>query len=288
MRPHHGGRPARRHRPSERLPGFPLVFKRFQIWRLLTNFCFLGGFSFPFVMRVMMMCVACATARARSPELARAPPASRPRDSRMSTIRACRPVLRSETLTSSLSPQRSIRCLPRAAHLRRPNRRFRVDDHARHLRPPPLPLIVPSLGLPFLSSSLVFMLLYLWSRENPNANTSIMGFVTLKAFYLPWGMMAATAMMGGSVLPDFLGVIAGHLYYFLTVLQPRAGDPTSSSPRRGSARCVSTPSETRAPGAAVAAPACGDPRTRVRHGKRAPTRQRVARRRTRVSRGGVR
>ena len=75
----------------------------------------------------------------------------------------------------------------------------------------PLPLIVPSLGLPFLSSSLVFMLLYLWSRENPNANTSIMGFVTLKAFYLPWGMMAATAMMGGSVLPDFLGVIAGHL-----------------------------------------------------------------------------
>ena len=55
------------------------VFKRFQIWRLLTNFCFLGGFSFPFVMRVMMMCVACATARARSPELACAPPASRPR-----------------------------------------------------------------------------------------------------------------------------------------------------------------------------------------------------------------
>jgi Derlin-2/3 len=89
----------------------------------------------------------------------------------------------------------------------------------------PLPLIVPSLGLPFLSSSLVFMLLYLWSRENPNANTSIMGFVTLKAFYLPWGMMAATAMMGGSILPDFLGVIAGHLYYFLTVLQPRAGGP---------------------------------------------------------------
>ena len=62
-------------------PDYPLVFKRFQIWRLLTNFCFLGGFSFPFVMRVMMMCVACATARARSPELARAPPASRPRES---------------------------------------------------------------------------------------------------------------------------------------------------------------------------------------------------------------
>ena len=87
----------------------------------------------------------------------------------------------------------------------------------------PLPLIVPSLGLPFFASSLVFMLLYLWSRENPNANTSIMGLVTLKAFYLPWGMMGATAMMGGSIVPDLLGVVAGHLYYFLTVLHPRAG-----------------------------------------------------------------
>lgn len=69
----------------------------------------------------------------------------------------------------------------------------------------PLPLIVPSIELPFCSASLVFMLLYLWSRENPNANTSIMGMVTLKAFYLPWGMMALTMLMGGSVLPDFLG-----------------------------------------------------------------------------------
>lgn len=34
---------------------WPFVFKKFQIWRLFTNFCFLGGFSFPFVMRVMMM-----------------------------------------------------------------------------------------------------------------------------------------------------------------------------------------------------------------------------------------
>ena len=36
---------------------YPMVIKKFQIWRLFTNFCFLGGFSFPFVMRIMMMCV---------------------------------------------------------------------------------------------------------------------------------------------------------------------------------------------------------------------------------------
>ena len=99
----------------------------------------------------------------------------------------------------------------------------------------PLPLIAPALGLPFFAGSLVFMLLYLWSRENPNANTSIMGMIKMKAFYLPWGMMALEALMGGSVVPDLLGVVVGHLYYFLTVLQPRAGGP----------RLISTPAAVR-------------------------------------------
>ncbi|CDY47770.1 BnaC07g41900D [Brassica napus] len=42
------------------------------------------------------------------------------------------------------------------------------------------------------------------------------GLVNLKllhmAFYLPWAMLAL----------DLLGIIAGHLYYFLTVLRPLA------------------------------------------------------------------
>ncbi|KAH0871376.1 hypothetical protein HID58_078398 [Brassica napus] len=56
----------------------------------------------------------------------------------------------------------------------------------------------------------------LWSREFPNANISLYGLVNLKllhmAFYLPWAMLAL----------DLLGIIAGHLYYFLTVLRPLA------------------------------------------------------------------
>ena len=37
--------------------------------------------------------------------------------------------------------------------------------------------------------------------------------IQLKAFYLPWGMMAMTALMGGSVLPDFLGIVAAGAPY---------------------------------------------------------------------------
>lgn len=107
----------------------------------------------------------------------------------------------------------------------------------------------------FLGVSLVFMLLYVWSREFPNAQINIYGLVTLKvgvptpavfyfprvyhqsfywsshisglswfaylqAFYLPWVMLAMDVIFGSKLVPDLMGIIAGHIYYFLTVLYP--------------------------------------------------------------------
>ncbi|KAH0460160.1 hypothetical protein IEQ34_010823 [Dendrobium chrysotoxum] len=68
---------------------------------------------------------------------------------------------------------------------------------------------------------MVFMLLYVWSREFPNAQVNIYGLVTLKAFYLPWTTLALDVLFGAS--PDLMGIIAGHLYYLLTGLHPLAG-----------------------------------------------------------------
>lgn len=83
--------------------------------------------------------------------------------------------------------------------------------------------IIPYLWSPFLGISLVFMLLYLWSREYPNATINIYGLVNLKAFYFPWAMLCLDVIFGSPIVPDLLGIIAGHLYYFLTVLHPLAG-----------------------------------------------------------------
>nr|DAD48888.1 TPA_asm: hypothetical protein HUJ06_018825 [Nelumbo nucifera] len=82
---------------------------------------------------------------------------------------------------------------------------------------------IPLLWTPFLGISLVFMLLYVWSREFPNAQINIYGLVTLKAFYLPWTMLALDVIFGSPLMPDLLGIIAGHLYYFITVLHPLSG-----------------------------------------------------------------
>ncbi|CAM8892618.1 unnamed protein product [Rhodiola kirilowii] len=82
---------------------------------------------------------------------------------------------------------------------------------------------IPFLWTPFLGTSLVFMLVYVWSREFPNAQINLYGLVALKAFYLPWALLAIDVIFGANILPDLLGIVAGHLYYFLTVLYPLAG-----------------------------------------------------------------
>ncbi|CAM6127799.1 unnamed protein product [Calypogeia fissa] len=50
-----------------------------------------------------------------------------------------------------------------------------------------------------------------------------MGVVSFQGFYLPWALLAVNTMLGHSFLPDLLGIIVGHVYYFLTVLHPRNG-----------------------------------------------------------------
>lgn len=87
-----------------------------------------------------------------------------------------------------------------------------------------LSLAVPALGLVATCPSLVFALLYIWSRHNPRSQSSIMGLVTLPALYLPWAFLAmAVCGVGGSPVADGVGLVVGHLYFFLTAIHPAAG-----------------------------------------------------------------
>ncbi|XP_030935657.1 derlin-1-like [Quercus lobata] len=151
---------------------YGLALKRFQAWRLITNFFFLGPFSFSFAFRLLMI--------ARyGVSLERGPFDKRTADYVWMFVFG------------------ALSLLVMAA--------------------------VPYLWSPFLGGSLVFMLVYVWSREFPNARISIYGLVSLKGFYLPWAMLALSLILGNSLKTDILGMVAGHLYYFLTVLHPLAG-----------------------------------------------------------------
>jgi len=73
--------------------------------------------------------------------------------------------------------------------------------------------------------TLIFMIVYIWSRFTPDQPVSLMGVVKLKAFYLPWVLLLMTKVMGGSPIPDLIGILVGHLYYFLKVLYPNGSSP---------------------------------------------------------------
>ncbi|XP_043691531.1 derlin-1.1-like [Telopea speciosissima] len=148
------------------------VFKRLQIWRLITNFFFLGSFSLPFAMRLLML--------ARYGVLLE----KGPFDKRTADF-----------LWMMIFGALSLLVLA----------------------------AVPLLRSSFMGISLVFMIVYVWSREHPNARINIYGVVTLKGFYLPWAMLALDLIFGNRLMPDILGMVVGHLYYFLTVLHPLAG-----------------------------------------------------------------
>jgi Derlin-2/3 len=56
---------------------------------------------------------------------------------------------------------------------------------------------------------------YVWSKYFPEVMVSFLFGIRFKARYLPLALLAMDAVMGGDVVGAVLGIIAGHLYYFV-------------------------------------------------------------------------
>mmetsp|Transcript_4188 Transcript_4188/g.13499 ORF Transcript_4188/g.13499 Transcript_4188/m.13499 type:complete len:252 (-) Transcript_4188:56-811(-) len=75
------------------------------------------------------------------------------------------------------------------------------------------------MGMPLLSFSFVFMVIYLWSRRFPDVPINFWGFRS-QGIYLPWILLVFSILLGQSVVNDLVGIAAGHLYYFLVEIVP--------------------------------------------------------------------
>ncbi len=79
-------------------------------------------------------------------------------------------------------------------------------------------------GLPkvlFLGPALNFMIIYVWSRRTPDVTMNFLGLFNFKAPYLPWVMLGFGYMLGQNPTYDVLGIIAGHIYFFLADVFPQ-------------------------------------------------------------------
>ena len=146
---------------------FDLVLGKLELWRILTNFCFFGTFSLPFVFSMFFL------------------------------VRYGKEL---ETKRFDGRPADFLWCLAITGIM--------------------LTAVAYVLGnQPFLASSMLSVIVYLWSREYAEQVLSIFGLFNVQAFYFPWVLCAIRVLMGGSAVPDLIGIFAGHVYYFLEDVQ---------------------------------------------------------------------
>lgn len=72
---------------------------------------------------------------------------------------------------------------------------------------------------PVFTRNLSYFVLYVWSKQNPEAPANIWGF-PLKAMWLPFAYLAVTVLMGNSFWDVAHGIAIGHIYYFLVEVVP--------------------------------------------------------------------
>jgi len=76
----------------------------------------------------------------------------------------------------------------------------------------------PLFNLPFLSSPLAFVPIYLWSRRHPSTPISLFGLITITAPYLPLALVAFSWVLNGTwraAAGDLVGCAVGHIGWFV-------------------------------------------------------------------------
>jgi len=75
-------------------------------------------------------------------------------------------------------------------------------------------------GFPTLGPSLVFAILYYWSRREPYAQLNFFSF-TIKGYQFPFALVFFQLLIGGNIWVDLLGLASGHIYYFFKEVVPQ-------------------------------------------------------------------
>eukprot|EP00802_Teleaulax_amphioxeia_P022039 Tamp_22450.p1 GENE.Tamp_22450~~Tamp_22450.p1 ORF type:complete len:345 (-),score=79.53 Tamp_22450:53-973(-) len=76
-------------------------------------------------------------------------------------------------------------------------------------------------GIPFLAQPLLYSIVWMWARKNPDQQMSVFGFFNVKAVYYPWFLLTYHLIMGNGLnIFYIMGFVVGHLFHFLTTLHP--------------------------------------------------------------------
>ncbi|CAH0563783.1 unnamed protein product [Brassicogethes aeneus] len=76
-------------------------------------------------------------------------------------------------------------------------------------------------NLLFLGQAFTIMIVYIWSRRNPDVRMNFFGLINFQAPYLPWVLLGFSVLLGNAVYVDLMGIAVGHIYFFLEDVFPK-------------------------------------------------------------------
>lgn len=72
----------------------------------------------------------------------------------------------------------------------------------------------------FFTKTLIYYVLYIWSKRNPTSPANIWG-IPMQGMYLPFAILGLNFCLGNSYKEYIHGYAIGHLYYFLVDVVPK-------------------------------------------------------------------
>lgn len=75
--------------------------------------------------------------------------------------------------------------------------------------------------IPLLLDPMVLSILYIWCQLNKDVIVNFWFGTRFKAMYLPWVLLAFNMIISGGGLYEIIGILIGHLYFFLMFKYPQ-------------------------------------------------------------------
>ena len=76
------------------------------------------------------------------------------------------------------------------------------------------------MGMAILMDPMVMSVIYVYCMLNQDQIVSFWFGTRFKARYLPWALFGVNLIIGGGGITDLIGIIVGHLYYFVMLKYP--------------------------------------------------------------------
>ncbi|CAL1270883.1 unnamed protein product [Larinioides sclopetarius] len=89
-----------------------------------------------------------------------------------------------------------------------------------------------ALNVYLLMEPLILSVLYIWCQINKDQIVNFWFGTQMRAIYLPWVLFGFNFILRGGGFEELLGILVGHLYYFLTFTYPQ---------ERGGTALIQTP-----------------------------------------------